>query len=155
MARFLNIDSFTRTGSPYRARNKERHINILHIVDVCDVTPRKGKDEDGNEIEIPRVRVFMDEEVADAQHHDIDGTAAGLVATVEAMLAEERHVIAPPDPAAVVITDRGVWLPGASYVQLDKVQDPDDVRNEYLAVAPSQSTSKLVLLNKAFWCKLA
>lgn len=50
---------------------------------------------------------------------------------------------------------RGTWEPGGKYAQLDVAAHPDDVSKRLLAVQPSQSTSKAVLANTAFWCPLA
>ena len=52
------------------------------------------------------------------------------------------------------LNDRGVWLPGESYVRLDVVGHPDDVSDKYMAVASSKSTSVLVLANNGYWCRL-
>ncbi|MXY96387.1 MAG: hypothetical protein F4Z29_01240 [Gemmatimonadetes bacterium] len=85
---------------------------------------------------------------------DLDTVMARISAALEAGKACCDVSADDEDDDAPQLNDRGVWLPGESYVQLDVVKHPEDVSKKFIALQPSKSTSVLVLANTGYWCKL-
>ena len=80
-----------------------------------------------------------------------------VIDRIEAARVAGRHCCDPEtdeDGDVLQLNDRGVWLPGESYVQLDVVKHPEDVSKRYVALQASKSTSVLVLANTGYWCEV-
>ncbi len=69
----------------------------------------------------------------------------------EAPEAFAARVEPEPEAEPLRLTDRGVWTADEQYNTLDFVTTKTG-KKTYLAIAPSKSTSKGVLQNRAFWC---
>ncbi len=172
MARFLKVeaghDSHDRTT---KTTLKPRWINIYGIDEICAAGQRFDLDENGKKkrnaddtdfiyIEQTALKVVhteyrhsgSDAELYHAEYY-VDGAPEDWAATIEAALAADRFP--PPPPEQIILTDRGEWTSGETYVPYDLTTDPDNSSRRYLCLKENKSTSSGVLANTAYWCDVS
>ncbi|MDE2904500.1 MAG: hypothetical protein OXQ28_00280 [Acidobacteriota bacterium] len=172
MARFIKFDEGREQGGYWGPV----YLNVYEIDGIRQVSPRRAKDGNGNFIPAqpgqlkdsdgwlltPQVELAMH-----ATHRGYGQSAAVLHATylvdgelddiaqkIEAVIECDRQLPDEGEDDPLKLNDRDVWRPGESYAALDVVKHPDDVSKTLLALKPSQSTSKLVLVNRTVWCEI-
>lgn len=169
MSRFLKIERQLDSDPTFGTR----WINVHQIDEIYDAEPRQAVDAGGNfiyvdgdqnkHVMVPRVAIVWHYGGAYHQVSEkflVDGSAEEVLKKVTDAIAADLasgHPKAPepePDPNDTPTRWRDTWKPGETYVQLDVVAHPDDVRRRFIAMQGSMSTSVLVLSNTAFWCEL-